>query len=129
MAGGITKILCFVVFISLAISKGSSHEDQRCPPETIKIVQTPTGKKMEWKVDVTNTCNCNPYQVQLSCPKFETVVVNKDDQSIISEIDNNGHCLLNKGQPLSVFEENTVSFTYVGNRIEFSLYSYFASCS
>ncbi|KAL7082230.1 hypothetical protein ACP275_14G086400 [Erythranthe tilingii] len=120
-----TTFLCFFVLISLVIPKGLSQDDNRCPSKAIEIVQIQTSTT-EWKVSVTNTCSCSVYHVKLLCPKFESVVVSKNDQSVISEIGKSGVCLFNNGNG---FVGDAVTFTYSGERVDLALDTYDVACS
>ncbi|KAL8061008.1 hypothetical protein ABFX02_02G060900 [Erythranthe guttata] len=120
----------------LRIQGSSTSNDLNiCPKEKFKILQNPTGKILgctkEWKVNITCSCGCNPYQVYLHCPKFDAIVLTNDDHYTIKETGkNSGDCLLKEGQPLSTnFPEHAVVFTYIGDQIDFAVSSYSIACS
>ncbi|KAL8053613.1 hypothetical protein ABFX02_05G083300 [Erythranthe guttata] len=114
-AGAIVRILCFVLSISAIIPKGSS-DAASCTADKLVITQGVTGRtidsRIEWVVDVNNTCTCNLSNVQLLCPNFQSI---STDTSIISEIGNTGICDFYKGKEL--ISTDTYRFYYLGDRI------------
>ncbi|KAL8061009.1 hypothetical protein ABFX02_02G061000 [Erythranthe guttata] len=136
MGGEFTRALCLIVFLSIVvIGKGDSSFNPRCAKETITVVQTPTGRiagcTKEWKVNVTNTCECYLFGVHLQCPKFDAIVLTNDDHYTISENGElKGDCVLNKGESLGFSSDQHHNvFTYVGDRIDFVVSTYSEACS
>ncbi|EYU24777.1 hypothetical protein MIMGU_mgv1a021407mg, partial [Erythranthe guttata] len=96
-----------------------------CTPDKVQITQSPTGRiissRIEWVVDVTNTCTCNLSNVQLLCPNFESIKVG-GDPTIITEIGNTGVCEFYKGREL--ISSDAYRFYYIGDHINFAPYSF-----
>ncbi|KAL7111490.1 hypothetical protein ACP275_05G091600 [Erythranthe tilingii] len=124
IAGTIVRALCFILSISVIIPKGLG-DTASCTPDKVQITQSPTGRvissRIEWVVDVTNTCTCNLSNVQLLCPNFESIKVG-GDPTIITEIGNTGVCEFYKGREL--IKSDTYRFYYIGDRINFAPYSF-----
>ncbi|KAL7150104.1 hypothetical protein ABFS83_05G086600 [Erythranthe nasuta] len=124
IAETIARALCFILSISVIIPKGLGDATS-CTPDKVQITQSATGRiissRIEWVVDVTNTCTCNLSNVQLLCPNFESIKVG-GDPTIITEIGNTGVCEFYKGREL--IRSDTYRFYYIGDHINFTPYSF-----
>ncbi|KAL8498751.1 hypothetical protein ACS0TY_021903 [Phlomoides rotata] len=117
-----TTFLCFLVLLCF-VTNGISTQ---CSLSTLTINQTLIQQNPlpEWRVNITNTCDCTVYQLKFACPNFDPR--DKFDPSILSKIDKD-LCLINNGSP--IFAREFFNFTYPSPRVGFALFDYTLACS
>ncbi|KAG6390292.1 hypothetical protein SASPL_148024 [Salvia splendens] len=121
-----SKFICFVAILCVGLFEASMAN--RCPTDSVKIEQVPTGRsiesKPEWKVKVSNQCACTLTLLKLTCPKFLPSIEVKPP---VISIDEDGHCLVKTLNPL--YSGEFLEFSYAWDPIQLQVLDFIEACS
>ncbi|KAL3636584.1 hypothetical protein CASFOL_018883 [Castilleja foliolosa] len=119
----ITNTFVFIVLLGFITLGSCLNSNSECLPFRVSIDQTKISRG-RWKVKIVNTCPCNILNLNFSCPNYNA---NKNkDRSVISKIDAR-NCHVNVGKRF--YLGDTLTFTYVGDRVFFKPINWEEVCS
>nr|GMD45752.1 protein TAPETUM DETERMINANT 1-like [Ipomoea batatas] len=124
MANIFFTFLCFLPFL-LVLSQGAGVHV--CNPFiTISQVQTVNQihGQNEWKVTVTNQCDCTQLNVQITCAGIDSSTLALDP-SLVTQSGN--ICTLNNGGP--IHPHTSFTFQYAWEKIDFQPFDSTEACS
>nr|XP_011459159.1 PREDICTED: uncharacterized protein LOC105349891 [Fragaria vesca subsp. vesca] len=100
----------YIALLICSLVMGGESESYRCTLSNLKVTQSATGKVVhgqpEWKVTITNDCQCTQLYIKISSPGFQTV--EPIAPSILNK-SGDGYSL-HSGYPIYGFKD--FSFTY-----------------